>query len=91
MAGRQDNTIVFRSAGLAWCRVGAGARPDHSPEAASSISSSASGGQASDDPNTQQGEVTRGRTLSNHSPNPTPPKRTIYYILLPPSKRFLPL
>ena len=29
--------------------------------------------------------------LFPHSPHPTPPKRTIYYILLPPSKRFLPL
>jgi len=33
----------------------------------------------------------RAKAFSNHSPHPTPPKRTIYYILLPPSKRFLPL
>ena len=30
------------------------------------------------------------KAFSDHSPHPTPLKRTIYYILLPPSKRFLP-
>jgi len=35
--------------------------------------------------------VSAPKAISNHSPHPTPPKHTIYYILLPPSKRFLPL
>ena len=30
------------------------------------------------------------KAFSNHSPHSTPPKHTIYYILLPPSKRFPP-
>jgi len=31
------------------------------------------------------------KAFSNGSPHPTPPKRTLYYILLSPSKKFLPL
>ena len=34
---------------------------------------------------------TQAKDFSNHSPHPTPPKRTIYYILLHSSKKFLSL
>jgi len=36
------------------------------------------------------GEEQNGNAISNHSPHPTPSKHNIYYILLSPSKKFLP-